>query len=104
MKKTTNTNYCPLRKALKVIGGKWNMIIIEAIGTDEVRFNQLKKAIPDISEKVLIQKLKDLAQCEIIVRKDFNQVPPKVTYKLSKMGLKALTVTEQVSTFGEELK
>ena len=53
---------CPLRKALKAFGGKWILIIIKAIRYEALRFSEVKSRIPDISEKVLIDKLKILTE------------------------------------------
>jgi len=95
---------CPLRKALSALGGKWNLIIIKIIGTDELRFGQIKREIPDVSEKILIEKLKVLISYDIVVRKDFKQVPPKVSYRLSEIGIKALKIVNEIELFGSYLK
>lgn len=94
---------CPLRGAIKVLGGKWSLIIIKVIGKQELRFNEIGKKIPDISEKVLIDKLKILVGYKIIIRKNFNEVPPRVSYKLSKQGFEALTIVASLETFGSAL-
>lgn len=95
---------CPLRRALNALGGKWNLIIIKIIGTGELRFGQIKKDIPDVSEKVLIEKLKVLISYDIVVRKDFKEVPPKVSYRLSETGIKALKIVNEIELFGSYLK
>ena len=92
---------CPLRKAMQAFGGKWNLIIIKSIRTQEIRFGEIKAIIPDISEKVLIDKLKILTEQKLVIRKDFKEVPPKVSYKLSKLGLKASVIVEQIEDFGK---
>lgn len=95
---------CPLRKALGALGGKWNLIIIKIIGSGELRFSQIKREIPDVSEKVLIDKLKLMNSYDLIIRNDFKEVPPKVTYKLSKKGINALTIVNEMESFGSDLK
>lgn len=95
---------CPLRRALNALGGKWNLIIIKIIGTGELRFGQIKREIPDVSEKVLIEKLKVLISYDIVVRKDFKEVPPKVSYRLSETGIKALKIVNEIEVFGSYLK
>ena len=95
---------CPLRKALKAFGGKWNLIIIKSLENEELRFSELRSRIPDISEKVLIDKLKILAEQNLIIRKDFKEVPPKVSYKLSSLGLKAMIIVNNIVDFGELMK
>ena len=95
---------CPLRRALSALGGKWNLIIIKIIGNDELRFGQIKRDISDVSEKVLIEKLKVLISYDIVVRKDFKEVPPKVSYRLSETGIKALKIVNEIELFGSYLK
>lgn len=95
---------CPLRRALNALGGKWNLIIIKIIGTGELRFGQIKREISDVSEKVLIEKLKVLISYDIVVRKDFKEVPPKVSYRLSETGIKALKIVNEIELFGSYLK
>lgn len=95
---------CPLRKALKAFGGKWNLIIIKSLENEELRFSEVKAKIPDISEKVLIDKLKILTEQNLVLRKDFKEVPPKVSYRLSKLGLQALTIVGQIEDFGKLMK
>jgi DNA-binding HxlR family transcriptional regulator len=95
---------CPLRRALKAFGGKWNLIIIKSIGNEELRFNEVRSKIPDISEKVLIDKLKLLNEQKMIIRKDFKEVPPRVSYKLSNLGFQALTIVVKIEEFGKLMK
>ncbi|MEE9372158.1 MAG: helix-turn-helix domain-containing protein [Saprospiraceae bacterium] len=98
-----NLSNCPLRKALKAFGGKWNLIIIKSIGNEELRFSEVRSKIPDVSEKVLIDKLKLLTEQKLVIRKDFQEVPPKVSYKLTKLGFQAKIIVEQIEEFGKTL-
>jgi DNA-binding HxlR family transcriptional regulator len=98
-----NLNNCPLRKALKAFGGKWNLIIIKSVGSQELRFSKVRAKIPDISEKVLIDKLKILMEQNLIIRKDFKEVPPRVSYKLTKLGFQALVIVEKIEEFGKSM-
>lgn len=93
---------CPLRKSMEVLSGKWTMIVLKNISKDELRFGEIKKKIPDISEKVLIAKLKDLCDAEMVYRKDFQEVPPRVSYRLTPKGLDALQVVKQAEAFGKK--
>lgn len=74
---------CPIRKILKIIGWKWSLLILISLKTNK-RFWELKKLIPDISEKMLIQTLRILEDNKFIKRKDFKTVPPKVEYSVLK--------------------
>ena len=104
MKDESKSINCPLRRALGALGGKWNLIIIKMIGTKELRFGQIKRDISDVSEKVLIEKLKVLISYDIVIRKDFKEVPPKVSYRLSETGIKALKIVNEIELFGSYLK
>jgi len=104
MKDESESINCPLRRALGALGGKWNLIIIKMIGTKELRFGQIKRDISDVSEKVLIEKLKVLISYDIVIRKDFKEVPPKVSYRLSETGIKDLKIVNEIELFGSYLK
>ena len=93
---------CPLRRAIKILGGKWNMIIIKHLQDGELRLSQLRRLIPDISEKVLIDKLKELVQYGIVIRKDYKEIPPRVGYKLTGKGIKASRLVLLIEEFGEK--
>ncbi len=95
-----NTKECPLRASLRSLGGKWNMIILKSVGLEEIRFGAIKKSIPDISEKVLIEKLKQLVENGLVERKDYQEVPPKVSYRLTTLGKEALPIIKQMESFG----
>ena len=82
---------------------KWNLIIIKSLGNEELRFSEVRSKIPDISEKVLIDKLKVLTEQKLVIRKDFNEIPPKVSYRLSKLGVQALVIVEEIEDFGKSM-
>lgn len=98
-----NENNCPVAASLKLLGGKWTLQIIYEIGHGKQRFGELKRLIPEISEKMLIQELKKMANSKIIHRKSYPQIPPKVEYSLTERGLKVLPILQQIETFGIEL-
>jgi DNA-binding HxlR family transcriptional regulator len=68
------------------IGGHWKPIILYQLINGPQRYSELRRAIPDITEKMLIQHLKQLQQDDLIIRKAEPVVPPFVTYKLSAAG------------------
>jgi len=74
--------------AIKVLEGRWKMIIIfHLFSAPALRFSELQRAIPGISQKMLIQQLRDLEGHGIVTRKIYPEVPPKVEYALSESGL-----------------
>ncbi len=79
--------FCHFELALQVIGGKWKSNILYHLGNFPVlRFSELKKKMPEISEKMLIQQLRELEKDGMVKRKVYRQVPPKVEYSLTELG------------------
>lgn len=75
---------CPVQKILNLFQGKWNLrIIYELLKHESMRFGELKKAVPDISNTVLTSTLKALENQGIVLRQQFNEVPPHVEYSLT---------------------
>ncbi|MCA9777587.1 MAG: helix-turn-helix transcriptional regulator [Candidatus Eremiobacteraeota bacterium] len=73
--------------ALKLLEGRWKLVIIfNLFAKDVLRFSELERAIPDISQKMLTQQLRALEKDGIVVRKVYPQVPPKVEYSLTEWG------------------
>lgn len=77
---------CGLDVALELMGGKWKPLIIFHLCSEPRRFGELKRLVEGISEKVLIQQLRELVAAGILLRKDYGQVPPKVEYSITAFG------------------
>jgi DNA-binding HxlR family transcriptional regulator len=77
---------CPVSYAISKIGGYWKPIILYHLMAGPRRYSELKKAIPTITEKMLIQHLKELDADKLVIRKAKAVVPPHVTYELSESG------------------
>ena len=77
---------CGLDAALVVIGGKWKPLILFHLAHDARRYGELRRAIGKVSDKMLIQQLKELEAHGVIVRHDFKEIPPKVEYSLTAFG------------------
>ena len=76
---------CPVESFTEMLGGKWKLLIINTIRKKGVvRFGQLATSIPNISRKVLTDQLKSLLRDNLISRKQYQQIPPKVEYSLTK--------------------
>lgn len=83
---TTRGYSCGLEAALQVIGGKWKLLILWALRDAPRRFGDLRRQIGGISEKMLIQHLKELEADGVVTRKDYKEVPPRVEYALTSFG------------------
>lgn len=77
---------CPVAKAVQLMGSKWKLLIIRNLFARPWRFNELKKDLEGISQKVLRDSLIAMEQDGIITRKVYEEVPPKVEYALSELG------------------
>ncbi len=84
MKKSAFT--CGLDAALVVLGGKWKPLILFHLAHGTRRYGELRRAVGKVSDKVLIQQLKELQADRIIDRVDFGEIPPKVEYSLTAFG------------------
>lgn len=72
---------------LGIIGGKWKVVILWLLSERPRRFGELKRELPNVSERILINQLREMARDGIIIRHDFQQVPPKVEYSITPVGL-----------------
>ncbi|WP_069307592.1 winged helix-turn-helix transcriptional regulator [Methylobrevis pamukkalensis] len=81
---------CPIRDVLNRIGDKWSMLIVVTLGAGPCRFSALKRALPDISQRMLTQTLRDLQRDGLVARAVFPTVPPSVEYSLTPLGLSLL--------------
>ena len=87
LKKYTDISTCPIRNIAARFSGKWSMLILCVLSENEAtRFNEISKAIPDISPKVLADTLKSLESDGLISRKLHAEIPPKVEYSLTELG------------------
>ena len=98
---TSNDN-CPVRRSLSLLGGKWTLLILFQINDRVIRYGELKRAIPGISEKMLIQELNFLVENKLVSKKAYPEIPPKVEYRLTKFGLKTLPIADTLTHFGLE--
>ena len=102
MEEINITARCPIRTTLEMLGGKWRLLIIHQIGERTVRFGELKRLLPDISEKMLVQELKTLADYDLVARRSYGEVPPRVDYRLTEQGQRVLPLIEHIREFGLE--
>ena len=85
--KFLNIELCPIRNVIARFGNKWALLILLVLNEEEcMRFNQLRKYIPDISSKVLSGTLQILESDGLVKRTVYPEVPPRVEYQLTEMG------------------
>lgn len=96
-----NIEKCPVETALDVLAGKWKILILWYLRRDTLRFNELQKLLPRTTEKMLIQKLRELEKDNIVHRKVYPVVPPKVEYSLTEYGESLKPILKQLYLWGE---
>lgn len=92
----------PVNITLKVIGGKWKPLILWFLCDKTLRFNELQKSMPGITQKMLTTQLRELEKDNIIKRKIYPQIPPKVEYSLSKYGKTIYPILELMAEWGDK--
>lgn len=98
-----NCHYgCPVEAALDVIGNKWKGIILFHLLSGTKRFNELRRLMPGVTQRVLTAQLRGLEGDEVITRKVYAQVPPKVEYALSEFGLSLKPILHALRKWGEK--
>lgn len=94
---------CPVRKTLELLSGKWRThIIYELCKKPALRFGELKRAYPHITNTMLTNTLRDLESLGIVHREQFNEIPPRVEYSLTEKGKELLPVFYEIAKWGEK--
>ena len=97
-----NEMQCPVSAMLEIIGGKWKPVILYHLRSDTRRFGELAARMPTISRKVLTDQLKELEQDKLVIRKQFNEIPPRVEYSLSELGKSMAPILAEMEKWGFE--
>lgn len=96
---------CGIEYTLSVMSGKWKPFILWFLAKQGTkRYGEIRKFIPDVTNKMLAQQLKELTNDKLIKRKDYHQIPPKVEYSLSKRGESLLPMLDFMCIWGYENK
>jgi DNA-binding HxlR family transcriptional regulator len=93
---------CPVRNVLDHLGDKWSTLIVIALAARARRFSELKRAIPDISKRMLTQTLRGLERDGLVTRDVFPTKPPSVEYRLSQVGQSLLGPLAQLLRWSED--
>ena len=93
---------CGLDVSLAVMGGKWKPLILYHLSSGPKRFGDLKRLVAGISEKVLIQHLRELAVAGVLTRHDYQRVPPMVDYTITPLGMTLAQALQPLCVWGME--
>ncbi|MFZ4860992.1 winged helix-turn-helix transcriptional regulator [Sphingobacterium sp. Mn56C] len=111
--KETSTNFenkkvladeCSEAYAANIIGGQWSLVICSWLLNGKMRFGELKKSIPNITERMLTLQLRKLEEHHVITRTVYAEVPPKVEYELTEIGYELKPIIRQMEKWGERHK
>lgn len=98
-----NIYHCAMDVTMNFIGGKWKTVVLWYLRNKTLRFGELKKQIPDITEKMLSIQLKSLEQDGLIKRVSFNEIPLRVEYSLTEFGKSLAPILEAIAKWGRNL-
>ena len=95
---------CPVETTLTLISDKWKVLIIRDLMPGTKRFGELKKSIGGVSQKVLTSQLRQMEESGLLTRRVYPEVPPKVEYTLTELGVSLKPVLDAMRDWGEEYK
>jgi DNA-binding HxlR family transcriptional regulator len=93
---------CPVEVTLDLIDGKWKGVILYHLQEGRLRFGELRKRLPGITQRMLTKQLRALEEDDLIIRKVYAEVPPRVDYELSETGLRLRPVIDALKAWGED--
>jgi len=98
------TASCPVETTLKVLSGRWKVLIIQFLLERPRRFGELSRCLGTVSARSLTKQLRELEEDGLIIRKDFEQISPKVEYSVSELGKMAEPILYAMGALGEALE
>lgn len=104
MIKKENLPECPVATTVELIGSKWKLLILKYLLNKTMRYNELKREIDGISQKVLTSTLKSMVEDGIVIRTSHPEVPPRVEYSLSEIGESMRPVIDVMADWGNTYK
>ncbi|MDD3140482.1 MAG: helix-turn-helix domain-containing protein [Lachnospiraceae bacterium] len=93
---------CPYVTAQKLLTGKWTLLILQHLNERLMRFNELHKVLPGLTQATLTKQLRMMEENGLIIRTAYNQIPPKVEYSLSELGEHFKPVLDALEIWGTE--
>ena len=94
---------CPIDPAIDVFAGKWKPAILFMLNKQgTLRFNELRKLIPEVTQRMLTRQLRELERDGIIQRKSFDEMPPRVEYSMTKLGASLISIFEAIHEWSNQ--
>lgn len=91
---------CPITTFHKIISGKWKILILWYLTNRPLRFSELKRKLPDVTQKMLTNQLRSLEEDGLVLRKVYPVVPPKVEYSLTEIGTEIIPLLNSMYKYG----
>ena len=104
MIKKENLPECPVATTVQLIGSKWKLLILRDLMTEKKRYNELRRSLDGISQKVLTATLKSMVEDGIVIRTAYPEVPPRVEYSLSEIGESPRPIIDIMGQWGTYYK
>ena len=92
--------HCPVELTLDVVGGKWRTVLLAHLKEGVHRYGELRRLVPDVSEKMLVQRLRELERDGLVERRDKGTAPPHVEYRLTDEGHSLAPVLQALYDWG----
>lgn len=93
---------CPFVTSQKILTGKWTLLILHHLSLKPMRFNELQRALPHLTQATLSKQLRMMEQNGLVLRKVYDQIPPRVEYSLSPLGKNFQPVLDALQVWGKQ--
>jgi len=93
---------CPVEASLEVVGGKWKGVILFHLSSGTKRYNELMRLMPNVTQRMLTRQLRELEADQVVQRKIYPEVPPKVEYTLTEFGTTLAPILKSLQQWGME--
>ncbi|SFE41271.1 transcriptional regulator, HxlR family [Actinopolyspora alba] len=97
-------DYCDVEVALVVVGGKWKLLILKHLLAGTQRFGQLKRAMPNITQRMLTRQLRELEEHGLVRRTVHAEVPPRTEYCLTELGTSLRELIHRLDDWGKKYR
>lgn len=94
-------DFCGINYALNLVGGRWKLLILHKLEPQKLRFSELKRTLPHITDRMLTLQLRELEQDGLVARTVFAEVPPRVEYALTASGLALAPTWQGLEAWGD---
>ncbi|GAA0939344.1 helix-turn-helix domain-containing protein [Nonomuraea longicatena] len=97
-------DYCAVEFAMEILGGRWKLAILKQLVPGTLRFGELRRTLPGITQRMLTRQLRELEGDGLVTRTVHREVPPRVDYTLTEVGRSLDAITEQLDDWGRWYK